>query len=146
MESIRAFALPRWSPARRLPEEVLVFLCSFVGSLPTIDEAVSLTRDDLRGILGRRLRRHIAAKTTLSALSKTLLRLTHPSLSEAERRRLYCDALVRRDAAKRDDDLVRASLKAVRAKLASTNGGDAFRGAMLRHELLRLGSSRAGPA
>ena len=42
VEAIRAFALPRRSPAKRLPDDVLRYVASFVGSLPDVDEAVRL--------------------------------------------------------------------------------------------------------
>ena len=60
VEAIRAFALPRRSPAKRLPDDVLRYVASFVGSLPDVDEAVRLNRPALRAILARRLRKHVS--------------------------------------------------------------------------------------
>ena len=139
VEAIRAFALPRRSPAKRLPDDVLRYVASFVGSLPDVDEAVRLNRPALRAILGRRLRKHVPAKLSLSALIRLLLPLTHPALDESERRSLYCG----RDLSRRYDCTLQASLRAVRYTIAACDSADVSRAARLQHELRRLEDARA---
>ena len=143
VEAIRAFALPRRSPAQRLPDAVLRYVASFVGSLPDVDEAVRLNRPALRAILARRLRKHVPAKLSLSALIRLLLPLTHPALDESERRSLYCAALARRDLSRRYDCTLQASLRAVRYTIATCDAADVSRAARLQHELRRLEDARA---
>ena len=106
--------------------------------LPTIDEAVNMCRPDLRGILGRRLRRHLPAKLSLSALCRMLLEVSHPGEDDARRRQLYCAALTRRDDARSDEVALQRSLAALRYKLAQTDADDVPRAAMLQHEMRQL--------
>lgn len=138
VEAINALVLPRRSPARALPEELHRHIAGFAGTLPTIDEAVNMCRPDLRGILGRRLRRHLPAKLSLSALCRMLLEVSNPREDDARRRQLYCAALTRRDDARSDEVALQRSLAALRYKLAQTDADDVPRAAMLQHEMRQL--------
>ena len=79
--------LGRASAFHGLPAALLRHVGELVGVLPTVDEALALPRDELRRVLARRTRRHLAARATYATLVvRELLPLTHPHLSDEEAR------------------------------------------------------------
>ena len=144
-EALRAFAmaqhrrLGRRALASGLPEDLLRKIAVFVGVLPSVLEAVSMSKADLRTILTRQTKRCVPRKYAASALVlRVLLPHLHPDMAPEDQRNLYLAALRTRDKQAKQDQRRRECAFAIRAELARCPKTDLQRTADLLRQLQRL--------
>lgn len=144
-EAVLAFAMachPRLGvacPASTLPEVILRKIALYVGLLPTVAEALAMTRAELRTVISRTTRKHIRAHVCASRLIvHTLLPLTRPDLTHDDHKALYAMALRDRDIAIKRHVLQKQRATAVRRQLALCPKTDVHRLADLLQQLRLL--------
>lgn len=143
-EAVLAFAMgchPRLGaacPASTLPDVILRKIALYVGLLPTVAEAVAMTRAELRTLISRATKKHIRAQVKARLIVHLLLPLTRPDLTHDSHKALYAMALRDRDIAIKRLHLRKERATAVRRQLALCPKTDVHRAADLLQQLRLL--------
>lgn len=134
-ERIFAFAMvthPRVGKIS-LPEVLMRQIVSFVGLLPTVEEALSMSKKDLARIVGRKK----GLKNTQSTLIvRVLCPLLYPSLSFEEHRAMYREAVRAKELREAEQAEEKKKRSTIQRELAQCHQDDVCRIATLTRLLL----------
>ena len=125
----------------QLPQDVLRMIGRYVGFLPTVDEALDLSKHELRACLIQHSREKVSILkrySTSTLVTRLLLLQLYPDLEEKARQALYRDALRRRERRLELQNIHKAKISTLRKELSRCPKGRVGRIADLRQELLLL--------